>query len=125
MIYLIFFILLTKHFVVDFLWQPEFEWRNKGTFLHPGGIQHAFKHAAATILTIGTLVAFGGLSPTVLLWSALAEFVLHYAIDYAKMNINRVKGWDANRNPEFWYLTGLDQYLHGLTYLGITVALTV
>ena len=53
------------------------------------------------------------------------EFMIHYMTDWSKMNINRIKGWDANKNPEFWYLTGLDQLIHQLTYLGIvTVVLS-
>jgi hypothetical protein len=37
-----------KHFIVDFLYQPEYEWRNKGTFGHFGGIRHSLKHAATS-----------------------------------------------------------------------------
>lgn len=123
MVHVLLFLLLTKHFVVDFLWQPEFEWRNKGTWLHWGGIRHALKHALASLAVLAPLVAFG-LAPGAMLLCALAEFVVHYLIDFGKMNINRLKGWDANRDPEFWYLTGFDQYLHGLTYFGMIVVLT-
>jgi len=45
--------------------------------------------------------------------------------DWSKMNINRIKGWDANKNPEFWYLTGLDQLVHQLTYLGIVTVVFI
>src|SRR5574343_150823 len=116
--YLLLFLFLTKHFIIDFLWQPEFEWRNKGTWLHRGGLIHAMKHALASLFV---LLPFG-FSEWIILCCVFSEFVVHYLIDFGKMNINRIKGWDANKNPEFWYLTGFDQYLHGLTYLCMIAA---
>jgi hypothetical protein len=49
------------------------------------------------------------------------EFILHYFIDYGKMNITKFKQWDANKNPEFWYLLGFDQFLHQLTYIAMVL----
>lgn len=47
---------------------------------------------------------------------ALFEFIVHYHIDWAKMNINRKMGW-KDENSEFWVLLGADQLLHYLTYV--------
>lgn len=120
MVYFLLFLFLTKHFLIDFLWQPPYEWQNKGTWLHWGGIRHALKHALASVVVMMMVWYPVGIVFVI----ALIEFLLHYLIDYGKMNINRIKGWDANRNPEFWYLTGFDQYLHGLTYLMMIIVLT-
>ena len=49
----------------------------------------------------------------------LADAVLHYHIDWAKMNINKKMGWGPTTHEEFWWLTGLDQFLHALTYIGL------
>ncbi|MDR3502996.1 MAG: DUF3307 domain-containing protein [Legionella sp.] len=111
----IIYILQIKHFVVDFLWQPEYEWRNKGTFLHFGGIRHSLKHA----LTTAVILFLFSVSFSVICMAVVFEFVAHYFIDYGKMNINKMTGWDANKNPEFWYLLGLDQFLHQVCYLFI------
>lgn len=47
---LLMFLLVTKHFFVDFLWQPEYEWKNKGTLGHWGGIRHSLKHGIVSAL---------------------------------------------------------------------------
>jgi hypothetical protein len=113
MIYLI-TLLLIKHFVFDFYYQPPFMWQNKGTFGHWGGIVHSGLHSIATFVI---LLFFT--SPAIAVLAVVFEFVVHYLTDYAKMNINRVKGWTATTHNEFWQLTGLDQLVHQLTYVAI------
>lgn len=44
-IVLVMFALQCKHLIVDWCWQPAYEYKNKGTYLHPGGLRHAFKNA--------------------------------------------------------------------------------
>mgnify|MGYP001765158580 CR=1 FL=1 len=41
-----------KHLVVDWLWQPPYEYLNKGTWLHLGGLQHAAKHMAGAYIAL-------------------------------------------------------------------------
>ena len=94
-------------------------WQNKGTWMHPGGIVHSLFHALSTMLILlffrpelaGSLAAF--------------EFIIHYLIDYTKMNINRIKGWGATTHNEFWQLTGFDQLLHQFTYVIILYAVSL
>jgi hypothetical protein len=45
---LLLFLLFTKHLILDFLYQPPYQWKNKGTYGHLGGIVHAGQHALAT-----------------------------------------------------------------------------
>jgi hypothetical protein len=92
---------------------------NKGTYGHPGGFIHAGIHTALTplvylVLVPGSLLIAGAI--------ALAEFVVHYHIDWAKEQITRRNGWTA-QNPGFWHALGTDQLIHGLTYLGIVAVL--
>lgn len=101
-----------KHFVLDFAYQPPYMWMNKGTLGHPGGIIHAGLHALMSFILVLTVS-----SVSVALTVLLFEFVAHYLIDYAKMNINRIKGWKCNTHSEFWILAGLDQLLHQFTYI--------
>lgn len=103
-----------KHFIFDFYWQPPYMWQNKGTFGHMGGIAHSGVHA---LVTFAILCFFA--MPTIALAIAILEFGAHYFTDWAKMNINRAKGWACNTHNEFWQLTGLDQLFHQLTYVAI------
>jgi hypothetical protein len=105
-------LLIYKHFIFDFLYQPPYQWQNKGTYAHPGGIFHAGQHGACSFFI---LLAFTNA------WTAIAlaifEFIVHYHIDWAKMNINRKMGWRAEKDSQFWILLGADQLLHYLTYV--------
>jgi len=89
-------------------------WKNKGTFGHWGGVVHSGIHAVTTFF----ILCFYTLSG-VAMALALMEFAVHYLTDYAKMNINRFKGWTATTHNEFWQLTGFDQLVHQLTYIAI------
>jgi len=104
-------LLFIKHFIVDFPLQVQYQWRNKGTYGHPGGILHSGLHG---IFTTICLCFFIGSYAIVL---GLIDAVIHYHVDWCKMNINKRMGWDANSNDEFWYLLGFDQLLHALTYI--------
>jgi hypothetical protein len=44
-------------------------------------------------------------------------------MDWFKMWYNKKKGWGPTTHNEFWVLTGIDQWVHALTYLGIASAL--
>lgn len=117
---LLFTLLFLKHFVFDFLYQPPYQWMNKGTYGHLGGILHALQHAVGTAVVLvfaapQTMLDY----PHLLLQVPLAEAALHYHIDWAKMNLNKKMGWGANTHSQFWMLLGLDQLLHSLTYVGI------
>jgi len=111
-IVLVMFLLQCKHLIVDWCWQPEYEWKNKGTYAHWGGMRHALKNALGTTLCFSPFVALPSLITILLI-----DYTIHYHVDYAKMNINRIKGWGPLTHNEFWYLTGFDQYLHQITYL--------
>ena len=54
-----------------------------------------------------------------------ADTFIHYHIDWAKMNLNARMGWGANTHEQFWWLLGLDQYLHALTYIGLIAMVTL
>lgn len=111
---IIIFLLSTKHLIIDFPLQVRYQYSNKGTYGHPGGLLHAFLHF------VGTFVCLYWFTPALALYLALADAVLHYHIDWAKMNINRVMGWGPTTHEQFWWLTGFDQYLHIVTYIGLT-----
>ncbi len=116
----ILFLLQTKHLLIDWIWQPPYEWQNKGTYGHFGGIRHALKNALGTGLCIWVTL-FAWIKPEAVLWLTFLDFVIHYHIDWAKMNLNRKLGYGPTTHAEFWWLTGFDQYLHQVTYLGLVL----
>jgi hypothetical protein len=108
-------VLMLKHAAADFFLQTPFQYCNKGIYGHPGGFLHAGIHVALTPL-VYLLIA-----PASLLLAAsiaLGEFVVHYHIDWAKEQITRRAGYTP-QTPRFWHALGVDQLLHGLTYLVI------
>ncbi|MEL6288946.1 MAG: DUF3307 domain-containing protein [Pseudomonadota bacterium] len=107
--------LLVKHAIADYGLQTGYMFRNKGRYLHPGGILHAGIHA---FFTAGVLAFFAPAALPLIAAIAAAELVLHYHIDWAKERI----GCGCELEPTcagFWQLHGLDQLLHGLTYVAI------
>ena len=110
-----------KHFAVDFLLQGPYQWKNKGTLGHPGGLLHSGLHAlsSALLLWLFTLLFPGVFAPTVIIALVVFEFVVHYFTDWGKMNLNAKMGWGPNTHPEFWYLLGLDQFIHSMTYVAM------
>jgi Protein of unknown function (DUF3307) len=106
-----------KHYVADYLLQPGWVLKDKGDFRRPGGYVHAGVHA------LGSLPAFfvAGLGFMEIAAFAVAEFVIHFAIDHTKARLSR----DSKSGPNtraFWAMHGADQLMHQLTYAGLTYA---
>ncbi len=108
------FLLFVKHFVCDFPLQVSpWMYRNKGIYLHLGGLTHAAIHAVGTWLV---LIFFIGQQA---LLYALIDFVVHYHIDWAKLRFNKRYDWRPDNSNGFWILLGFDQLLHHITYFVI------
>lgn len=107
--------LFIKHFICDFPLQM-FPWlyQNKGRYLHLGGIIHATLHGIGTFAVLYFFVGFKAS-----LVYAIIDLLLHYHIDWAKMNLSRHYGLKPDNSELFWLLLGLDQLLHHLTYFAI------
>lgn len=105
----------TKHLIFDFLIQPPYMWKNKGTYGHFGGILHSGIHAVATL---GILIAFNITLPLAILL-AFGEFIIHYHMDWFKMWYGKLKGYTATTHEEFWWWMGIDQFVHAVTYIAM------
>lgn len=112
-------LLFTKHFIVDFPLQHRYQYSNKGIYGHPGGILHAGLHS------VGTFICFFWWAPIASVVLALIDGVVHYHIDWAKMNLNTKMGWGPTTHEQFWWLLGLDQFLHAITYVLLIALVTV
>jgi len=99
----------TKHFIFDFLWQTKSEVVNKGKYGNLKGISHSVKHG------VGTFIVLTFFTP-VFIPLALLDFLIHYHVDWIKMNY----GEQDPSNSKFWRDFGLDQLAHAFTYIGLT-----
>lgn len=114
----VFLILQIKHFVFDYLFQTPFQFMNKGTYGHPGGVVHAGLQA------IGTIAAFAVIPPGWGLGIAIVvgEFIVHYHIDWLKEQT--LRRWQLTTNDGwYWRIYGTDQLLHQITYVVIAALL--
>ncbi len=111
--------LLIKHAVADFFLQTPFQYRNKGTYGHPGGLLHCAIHLVLTI-PVFLIAAPSGLQLVVVI--LIGEFVLHYHVDWCKELAVKHYDWTPEKSA-FWRAMGIDQLAHGLTYVAIAWAL--
>jgi hypothetical protein len=104
-------LLFSKHFLIDFPLQTPYQYLNKGTYGHPGGLLHSGLHG------LGTFIVLVMFTPLAYLF-AIADFLVHYHIDYFKVKLNNHLQLTPE-NPRFWTLLGIDQYLHAMTYIAM------
>jgi hypothetical protein len=111
-------VLQVKHFVFDYLLQTPFQFRNKGTYGHFGGVLHSGMQA------LGTVAAFFVIAPGWALGGAIVigEFIVHYHVDWSKeQTLRRMKL--TTTDAWYWRIYGTDQLAHQLTYVVITALL--
>lgn len=114
----LFVLLFTKHFIFDFLVQGPFQYENKGKYFHFGGILHSGLHAVGTFLAFCAVFKVSA----ILVHLMLIDFLVHYHIDWLKVKLNTWLELNPD-NKKFWWLLGLDQYLHYLTYAGLVLVM--
>jgi Protein of unknown function (DUF3307) len=113
-----FFVLLIgfqiKHFVADYLLQPGWILKGKGSFAALGGYAHAGIHAACSAIVL----VLAGVPAGLIAMLAAAEFVVHYVLDFSKIRYS--SGVDEVTQPaRYWGLFGLDQLFHQITYVAM------
>lgn len=98
----------------DYFLQTKWMLEGRGKYLHPGTFAHAGIHALGSFLAfivVGTSLAF--VIPIVLL-----EWSVHFHIDWWKGRYTT----GLNLTPAdagYWRVSGVDQALHQLTYVGM------
>jgi len=113
-IFILLALLFVKHWYIDFINQSMEEVNGKGIYGNAYGIMHSIKHG------LGTFVVFWMFIVDIeyCLLIGFIDFVLHYHIDWLKININKKYNYTPE-NPKFWAWLGADQLAHSLTYLGL------
>ena len=115
---------VVKHFVCDYILQRNpYQYLNKGTYGHPGGLLHAWIHGVGTWFVLALLLPPGPFAFFVCVALALADSVVHYHIDWAKVNVCRRYNWKPDNSDNYWCVLGLDQLLHYLTYFTIVAVI--
>ena len=117
-IFVVLSLLFIKHWYIDFVNQSEAEVKGKGTYGEAHGLMHSIKHGVATMLIMYWFVY----DPMIAIELGFMDFVLHYHIDWAKININKKFSYTIE-NPKFWLWLGADQLAHSITYLFLVWAL--
>ncbi|MEY8842452.1 DUF3307 domain-containing protein [Cribrihabitans sp. XS_ASV171] len=110
-------LLQIKHMFADYFLQTPKMLSGRGQYWHLGRAQHAGVHAigsAIVLLAFGTPVAL-------LLVLVLAEWVVHFNIDYWKASYSAKKELKPDQ-AAFWRAAGFDQCLHHLTYIAMVWA---
>ncbi len=105
-------LLFVKHWYVDFVNQTMEEVQYKGVYRDWRGIKHSLKQGVGTALVLALTGVF--FLDAILL--GLVDFILHYHIDWGKININKKFNYTV-QDTKFWAWLGADQLAHSLTYL--------
>ncbi len=114
-----FVVLSLKHTIGDYVLQTPYQYLNKGIYGHPGGLVHSALHA---LLTLPIFLILPPSSALLALAVVAGEFVIHYHLDWSKEQL--VKKYELTQSdPWFWYLFGLDQLGHMVTYVAIIAIL--
>jgi len=113
-IFIILVLLFVKHWYIDFVNQTADEVQWKGTYLKWAGIKHSLKHGVGTVLVLW-ICGIGSVDAVML---GVLDFMVHYHIDWTKININRKNNYTP-QDKQFWTWLGADQLAHSLTYLFI------
>lgn len=107
-------LLQAKHMFADFFLQTRLMLDGRETYVHFGRFLHAGVHAAGSALTF---LLLGSALPFILP-IILAEWVVHYHIDWWKGRHTSLRGLTP-QDAGFWRATGMDQALHQFTYIGM------
>lgn len=107
-------LLQVKHMFADFYMQTPRMLSDRGVYIHSGRVMHCLVHSAGSAVALFLVAAPLGM----ILLLLVVEWLLHYHIDFAK------GAWSNRKDhgPEeasYWRAFGMDQMLHGLTYLGM------
>ena len=108
---------LAKHFLADFLLQTD--WMAAGKDRPKGWLVPLAAHAG--VHGAFTAAFFLAVAPS-LAWLGLVDMMVHGGIDRLK-SISTRRSALTPRQTAFWWLFGLDQTLHHLTHIGLTIAL--
>ena len=111
-IFVVLALLFVKHWYIDFVNQSMEEVVGKGIYGNAHGVMHSLKHGIGTGLIMWLFIS----DSLMAIMLGFIDFVIHYHIDWLKININKRYNY-TTENPKFWAWLGADQLAHSFTYL--------
>lgn len=108
-------LLQIKHLFADFFLQTPKMLSGRNEYLHAGRAQHAGVHALGSVVVFVLMGAPVGFTLAI----CLAEWVVHFHIDYGKARYSEKKDLTPQQ-AVYWRAMGTDQCLHQLTYVAMT-----
>jgi hypothetical protein len=116
-IYLLAIAFVVKHFMAEYLFQRPYNWLNKGTYGHMGGISHTATHAALSFFILLFEAPVAGL-----LLLVGVEAVIRYHVEFFKVSYVRKTGYTHIDNaPVWWILTGIQQSIYYAVYATMVI----
>ncbi|SDN69235.1 Protein of unknown function [Methylobacterium phyllostachyos] len=116
---LLFFAFAVKQLAADFLLQSA--WMAHGKDRASAWILPLCAHTG--LHGLGTLLIVLPVKPA-LWWLALVDFAVHTVIDRGKGLIGQRTHFPPT-DTRFWWLIGIDQFLHHVTHIGLAAILAV
>lgn len=108
-------LLQIKHCYADFVIQTYAQTVRKGIYRDLCGISHSLDHVWTTYVSLLVFSFFHPLTVSSVLAVGAIEGILHYHIDYIKVQY----GSKDQTKPLFWAQFGYDQLAHQITYIGM------
>ena len=106
-----------KQLAADFLLQSN--WMAQGKDRPSAWLAPLCAHTG--LHGLGTLLIALAVKPA-LWWLALADFAIHTGIDRGKALIGQRTHFPTT-DARFWWLIGVDQFLHQVTHIGLALVL--
>lgn len=105
-------LLQVKHMFADFYLQTPIMLINRAKFAHPGRALHCAVHAIGSAICMALL----GVPAAALVLVSLAEWAVHFGIDFGK-GVWSERAGHSPSDASYWRAFGVDQTLHQLTYV--------
>jgi hypothetical protein len=112
-------LLTAKHNIADFIIQTNYQYQHKHIYGHVGGIVHAVIHG------VGTWLCMNWFFPSAAVLLAIADTVIHYHIDWIRVNVCYVMNWTTTNSKYWWWTIGVDEFLHYMTYIGLIAVMVL
>ncbi len=109
-----------KHFLADFVLQNA--WMSTGKNAETGWIAPLAVHTGIHALL--TALIFMATVPSLAVFAALADWIVHAFIDRMKAILGRRIASNPG-NAYFWWLFGGDQFAHQLTHLALSATIAI
>lgn len=108
-IFIILVLFQVKHLLADYLLQAKYM---LGKMNKDGWVLPLAAHAAVHSYITLCIVIFFDIN---LWWLAIVDFVVHFIVDRVKASPNILGRFNPNQKA-FWFVLGLDQFIHHLTH---------